>query len=172
MHETEADLVELQRVLDESFDRSGAHLRSAFAQGARPSAVHLVDSLPGIFEMHLAVVTADGAPLVAPIDGLFYRGHVWVGIPEASVRARLVRRDPRVSASYAAGDVAFIVHGTLGPPTDEERAGFDAFARARYVEQMGDWFEAWLDERARTQGPGVSGPIRPRRLFATAPPPA
>ena len=170
MHETEADLVELQRVLDESFDRAGAHLRTAFAQERQPSAADLVRSLPGIFEMHLAVVTGDGAPLVAPIDGLFYRGHVWVGIPEPSVRARLLRRDPRLSASYANGDTAFIVHGRLGTATAEEQEGFDGFARACYVAQYGDWFDAYLDERLRTQGPGVTGPIRPRRLFAKVPP--
>lgn len=168
MEETDGDLARLQLVLDESAERSGGHLRSAFAQERRPSARELVDALPGIFEMHLAVVTSDGTPLVAPIDGIFYRGRVWLGLPPDAVRARLVRRDPRVSASYNAEHVAFIVHGRFHEPglDDPERQGFDRLSRSLYVEQYGDWFGAWMDERDRTTGPGVIGCIEPRRMYA------
>lgn len=108
MEETDDDLVRLQLVLDESAERSGGHLRSAFAQERRPSARELVDALPGIFEMHLAVVTSDGAPLVAPIDGIIYRGRVWLELPPDAVRARLVRRDTRVSWTAGPGVTGFI----------------------------------------------------------------
>ena len=172
MLETEADLAELQRVLDASFDRSGDHLRSAFSQDDRLSATALAAALDGIFEMHLAVVAGDGSPLVAPIDGIFYRGRVWVGIPPSAVRARLVRRDPRVSASYHASHAAFILHGRFRelPPHVPDALGFSALARSLYVEQYRDWFEAWLDERDRTDGPGVVGYLEPRRLFAKGSP--
>ena len=168
MQETKPDLVELQRVLDESASISGAHLRAAFDQDNRPSAERLVEALTGIFEMHLAVVTADGAPLVAPIDGILYRGRIWVGIPPKSTRARLVRRKPRVSASYNSEGAAFIVHGTFVEKTsdDSDFRAFVALARSLYVQQYGDWFGPWMDERDRTQGPGVTGHIEPRRLFA------
>ena len=170
MQETDADIDRLQRVLDDSTERSGVHLQSAFSQETRPSAQQLAAALPGIFEMHLAVVTPDGSPLVAPIDGIFYRGRVWVGIPRAAVRARLIRMEPRVSASYDADTIAFIVHGTFQEPSvdDPERQGFDALARSLYTEQLGDWFGAWLDERDRTTGPGVTGYIEPRRFYAKA----
>ena len=168
MHETEQDLSELQRVLDASRETSGEHLRSAFGQETPPAAARLAEVLTGIFEMHLAVVTSAGAPLVAPIDGILYRGKVWVGIPRQAVRARLVRRDPRVSASYNTGDVAFIVHGRLQEPSDDDgqRLGFAELARALYVEQYGEWFGPWMDERDRVNGPGVTGYIEPRRMFA------
>ena len=175
MHETDEDLATLQGVLDDSFERSGDHLRSAFSQREqRGSASELVAALPGIFELHLAVVTADGAPLVAPIDGILYRGRIWVGIPPKAVRARLVRRDPRISASYNTAEVAFILHGTFREPAadDPELAGFSALARSLYVEQYGGWFDAWLDERVRTEGPGVTGFLDPRRLFAKTSPSA
>lgn len=170
MEETAGDIARLQLVLDESAERSGGHLRSAFAQDRRPSARELADALPGTFEMHLAAVTSDGTPLVAPVDGVFYRGRVWVGLPSDSVRARLVRRDPRVSASYNAERVAFIVHGIFREPglDDPERQGFDRLSRSLYVEQYGDWFSAWMDERDRTTGPGVTGFIEPRRMYAKA----
>lgn len=171
MQETDTDIALLQRVLDESAEGSGPHLRSAFGQDTRPSAAHVASALVGIFEMHLAVVTSDGAPLVAPIDGIFYRGKIWAGIPALSVRARLVRRDPRVSVSYNAEHLAFIVHGSFAelPPNDVDRREFDAMARSLYIDQYGDWFGPFLDERDRTAGPGVSGYIEPRRMFVKAP---
>lgn len=168
MQETETDLVALQRILDASADRAGEHLRRAFSQERRPSARRLCALLDGIFEMHLAVVTTDGSPLVAPIDGILYRGRIWIGIPAKAVRAQLVRRDPRVSASYDAGDLAFILHGWFRePPADDpDLQGFSATARSLYVARYGDWFEAWLEERDRTEGPGVTGYLEPRRLYA------
>jgi hypothetical protein len=168
MHETDGDLSELQRVLDASIEASGEHLRSAFGQDPRPTASQVAEALTGIFEMHLAVVASDGAPLVAPIDGILYRGRIWVGIPPKAVRARLVRRDPRVSASYNTNNFAFIVHGRFNEPAEDDpgRVGFNALARTLYVEQFGDWFGAWMDERDRTTGPGVTGYIEPRRIFA------
>ena len=170
MEETDADIDRLQLVLDESAECSGAHLKSAFSQETRPSAQQLAAVLTGIFEMHFAVVTSDGAPLVAPIDGIFYRGRVWVGMPREAVRARRVRMEPRVSASYNATKVAFIVHGLFQEPSvdDPERQGFDALARTLYTEQLGDWFGAWADERDKTTGPGVTGYSEPRRFYAKA----
>ena len=167
MHETAEDLSELQRVLDESIANSGEHLRSAFGQEGPPSAPRLAEALSGIFEMHLAVVTSSGAPLVAPIDGILYRGRVWVGIPARAVRARLIRNDPRVSASYNTAGLAFIVHGRFKEPAadDPQRRGFEALARTLYVEQYGEWFDAWLDERAKSEEPGVTGYIEPRRFY-------
>jgi len=167
MRESDEDVTELQQVLDLSAQGSGEHLRSAFTQDARPTASRVVEALRGIFEMHLAVVTSAGAPLVAPIDGIFFKGKVWVGIPPHAVRARLVRRDPRVSASYNSTDFAFIVHGDCREPTDDvDRQEYAALARSLYVEQYGDWFGPWMDERDRTTGPGVTGYIEPRRFFA------
>ncbi|HUP86834.1 MAG TPA: hypothetical protein VM143_14345 [Acidimicrobiales bacterium] len=146
-------------MLDASIERGGEHLRSAFGQETRPTASQVVEALPGIFEMHFAVVTAEGAPLVAPIDGILYRGRVWVGIPPRAVRARLVRRDPRVSASYNASEFAFIVHGQFHEPSydDGERLGFAELARSLYIGQYGDWFGPWMDERDRTTGPASPG---------------
>ena len=168
MHETGDDLARLQAVLDRSFEGSGEHLRSAFDQENRLSAEALVEALPGIFEMHLAVTAADGSPLVAPVDGFFLRGNVCVGLPAKSVRARRVRRDPRASASFVGDSASFIVHGTLL----EVREGhplvdlFDVTTRRLYAEQYGGWFNDWLDHKQATEGRGFTGFVEPRVMFA------
>jgi hypothetical protein len=163
MHESDDDLAAVQDLLDRSHAGSGEHLRRAFSQDQRLSAAELVDALPGIFEMHLAVVTPTGAPLVAPVDGFLVRGKVCLGLPAASVRTGLVRRDPRVSASYIGERASFIVHGAV-VETDDEL--FESTATELYVAQYGDWFRQHLEEQRRTGGAGLSGVIEPRVLFA------
>ena len=168
MRETEDDLAELQDLLDRSHRGSGEHLRSAFDQENRLPARSLVESLPGIFEMHFAVVTGQGAPLVAPLDGFLLRGKVCLGLPEKSVRARCVRRDPRVSASYVGEGVSFIVHGTVTEVGDGHPWAdlLDETSRSLYVAQYGDGFNEWLDRKQATEGRGFAGFIEPRVMFA------
>jgi hypothetical protein len=50
--------------------------------------------------MHLATATSSGAPFVAPIGCLFYRGAIWFGVPTRAVRQAFLRRDAGVSISY------------------------------------------------------------------------
>src|SRR5262245_45688985 len=103
MHETDDDLRALETLLSESHRMGGRHLRSIFTDAARPSAAELVRKLSNIFEVHLATTTVGGAPLVAPVDGCFFKGKLWFGVPADSLRTTLLRRDPRVSASYTDG---------------------------------------------------------------------
>lgn len=168
MRETESDLEDLQHLLDESHAGSGENLRSAFSQDHRLSAQEMVERLPGLFEMHLAVVTAAGAPLVAPVDGLLLSGRICVGLPAKPVRARLVRRDARVSVSYNSVEVAFIAHGSFVEVADDHPMVelFDTTSRELYIGQYGDWFGDWLDHKDETEGRGVTGYIEPRVLFA------
>jgi hypothetical protein len=65
----------------------------------------VVRALQGVFVLHLATVTASGAPLVAPIDGLFYRGRVWFGVPPGAVRIQHIRARPQVSAVHSVGGI-------------------------------------------------------------------
>ncbi len=162
----------MDRVLDASFAGSGEHLRSAFDQEHRLSAREFTARLPGLFEMHLAVVTGDGAPLVAPVDGYLFRGRVCLGLPQQSARARLIRNDARVSASFDAEHVSFIVHGAFVEVDEghEWWAGFDERTRRLYTDQLGDWFDEWLDDKIEREGRGTSGYIEPRVMFAKGPP--
>lgn len=168
MHESEADLVELQELLDRSHASAGPHLSSIFDSGHRPTAAELAATLEGIFEMHLAVVAGDGSPLVAPIDAIFFKGKVWFSLPSQSVRARLVPRDHRVSASYTRGSFAFILHGTARDltPADPLFREFDDLVTELYVGQFGPGWIKWREHLQAQHGPGYTAWIEPRALFA------
>jgi hypothetical protein len=165
VHETAADVRRLQAVLDASADGAGPHLRRAFQLERRLDAAGLVDALPGIVEVHLAVVSSDGAPLVAPVDAILFRGRLWFGLPPESLRARLLRRDPRLSASYTSDHMALIVHGRAVEPGREELDAFTARARELYVASYGDWFGEVFD-RGAAAGGGFTAWVEPRVLFA------
>lgn len=169
MRETAGELSDLQQLLDRSSERGGGHLRSIFDEGHRVSARELADRLVGIFEMHLATVTSDGAPLVAPIDGILLRGKVWIGLPAGSVRARLVREEPRVSASYIEGTFAFILHGVAIEASDHPHLGqYDSLVRELYVAEYGPRWIDWYERRKREppSSAGFTGLIEPRVMFA------
>jgi hypothetical protein len=170
VRETEAEIKALQDLLDRSFERSGEHLRNAFQQSKRPTAADLVASLPGVFEMHLAVVTRTGAPLVAPVDAILFHGTVWFGLPGTAVRARLIEHDHRVSASYVGDGIALIVHGEARPARPPLLEEFETVTQELYVGMYGEVFLEWQKERQSAPGPpGFTGYIEARVMFATMP---
>lgn len=140
MHETAQDLAQLQRLLDESYARAGSHLRSIFTEDRRLSAAALADVLQGVRVLNLATVTAAGEPRVAPVDGLFYRGHFWFGSSPESARFRHITRRPQVSAAHTVGEeLAVIVHGIANRIDPSADAGF----RACCLEVYGPSWEEW-----------------------------
>jgi hypothetical protein len=168
MRESAADVEELQGLLDRSRAAAGAHIRSIFDDAHALVAAEVIAELDGIFEMHLATVTAGAAPLVAPVDGILFRGRIWFGLPGGSVRARLVRREPRVSASYTKDSFAFIVHGTAR----EARAGdgplgaYEAVLEEVYVAVYGSGWIDWREQRRAAEADSsFTGWIEPRRMF-------
>lgn len=167
MLESDADLARLQETLDASHAHAGPQLKRIF-DSERASAADIVQRLTGVFEIHLATLTGDGAPLVAPVDALFFKGKLWCSLAGQSVRAKLVPRDPRVSASYTDGSFAVIVHGTARPFTDADPdfAEIDAKITASYVSLYGRQWTTWRDFVLREQGPGYSFWIEPRVMFA------
>jgi hypothetical protein len=168
VRESAADVERLQQLLDRSRTAAGAHLRAIFDDDHAPSAAETIAELDGIFEMHLATVAADGAPLVAPLDGILFRGRVWLGLPGGSVRSRLVRREPRVSASYARGSFAFIVHGTAQEARERDQLDeYDDLVRELYVAVYGPGWIEWRDRQrhAVEAVDAFTGWIEPRRMF-------
>jgi hypothetical protein len=168
VRESEADLRELQQRLDESYDSAGEHLRSIFDGEHRLTAREVVDELDGIFEFHLATVAGGGAPLVAPLDGIFFKGKIWFGLPKRSVRAPLVRREPRVSASYTKGSsFALIVHGTARELDEGSALGaeYSACVSELYVALYGPGWPAWRERQRQSPGIGFDGWIEPRKMF-------
>ena len=135
MHETDADLRELQDLLERSHAGAGPHLRSIFSDERRIPAAELPALLPGVQVLALATVTARGEPRVAPVDGLFFRGHWHFGSGESSARFRHIRARPAVSATHMHGEeLAVVVHGQAREidPRADEHAGFRAYLNATY----------------------------------------
>lgn len=166
MYETSEDLAELQRALDESYGSAGVHLRSLVPPERRSSAADVAQALKGAFMINLATVTARCEPVVAPVDGLFYRGRLWFSLARGTVRAAHLQTRPQVSATYVQGDpgACLVVHGIareIGPgnPFFE---GFDKYAHELY----GPAIEfAKMQQRGRT-GPDFTGYVEPRRIYA------
>ena len=172
VRESSDDIGDLQSLLDESHAGAGRHLRSIFDDEHRLGAERLVAALDGIFEMHLAIVAENGAPLVAPVDGIFYKGQVWFGLVAGSVRERRLHREPRVSASYTRDSFALIVHG-MAQPADESStayAEYDTLMRELYVGVYGPGWVDWYEQmrRDRKPGSGFIGWIAARAMFAKA----
>src|SRR5215470_12894294 len=112
MYETDENLAWLQSLLDGSYDPAGQHLRSITRRPRRIPAVELGDLLPGVQILNVATVTADARPRVAPVVGLFFRGHFYFGSSRTSLRYRHLRARPQVSAVHTGGEeVSVVVHG-------------------------------------------------------------
>jgi hypothetical protein len=166
VHETAEDLAALQRELDESYAAAGDHLRALFSPAMRSSAADLAARLTGVFVINLATVTMRCEPVVAPVDGMFYRGRLWFSLPRGSVRARHLRARPQASATYCEGDQApvLIVHG-IAQLVDESHpffSGFDVYARELYGIAVDVSQQLQCDKTE----PDFTGFIEPRRVFA------
>lgn len=159
MHETDDDLIALQRLLDDTYARIGEHMRSIHTPERRVSARDLAAVLRGVRVLDLATVTARCEPRVAPVDGLFYRGRFHFGSGAESVRFRHLRARPHVSACHTVGETfAVIVHGhavelDVRAP---EHAGFLA-----YLHEVYPHWEEWYGD---TTPPYAC--IEPERMYA------
>lgn len=150
MHETPQHLAGLQTLLDNSYDAAGAHLRSVITPERRLTAEQLAERLTGVCILGLGTTTRDGRPLVAPVDGLFYRGQFWFGSAPNSLRFLHIKRDPRVSASYVPfEELGVTVHGLAEviELTADEHAGFRDYCVEVYGEAWQEWVGSALYAR-------------------------
>jgi nitroimidazol reductase NimA-like FMN-containing flavoprotein (pyridoxamine 5'-phosphate oxidase superfamily) len=165
VHESRADIEALQRLLEVSYARAGAHLLAIHTPERRLDAEQVAERLSGMCLLALATATADGRPLVGPVDGVFYRGAFHFGSSPDSLRFRHIRSRPHVSATHLPGEeLAVTVHG-LAVPVDVQapaNAGFRQALLEVYVPRYGEEWEQFLD----------SGPLYARidaqRMFAFA----
>ena len=112
MRESTADIARLNRLLEESYSRAGKHLLDVHEKRWRMTAEEICEELQGVCVLNLATVSGTGTPMVAPVDGLFFRGEFWFSSSHDAFRFRHIRRDSRVSAAYTVGEkVSMIVHG-------------------------------------------------------------
>jgi nitroimidazol reductase NimA-like FMN-containing flavoprotein (pyridoxamine 5'-phosphate oxidase superfamily) len=116
MHETPEDLAALQALLDRSMDGAGDHLKRIITAERRLTAAEVVERLTGMRLLALATATADGRPIVGPVDGIFLHGAFHFGSAPDSVRFRHIRARPHVSATHLPGEeLAVTVHGRAVP---------------------------------------------------------
>ena len=148
MHETPSDLAALQRLLDLSYERAGAHLKSVITPERRLSAAELVSRLQGMTLLTVATTTARCRPITGPVDGIFYRGAFHFGSSPDSVRFRHIRERPYVSATHIPGEnLAVTVHGQAAvlDLRSPEEAGLRRALLDLYVPRYGPGWEGFLD---------------------------
>lgn len=169
MHESPADVAALQALLDRSYAAAGPHLQRIHTPQRRLSADQVVERMTGMRLLALATVTADGRPVVGPVDGIFYRGAFHFGSAPDSVRFRHIRARPHVSATHLPGEeLAITVHGRAVPLDlrHDEEGGLRRALLDIYVPRYGPEWEDFLD----------SGPVYARidadRMFTFSMPAA
>jgi pyridoxamine 5'-phosphate oxidase-like protein len=149
MHETPEDIARVQALIDASYERGGTHLLRIHDPARRLSAAGVAERLQGMCLLALATATADGRPIVGPVDGIFYRGDFHFGSSPDSVRARHIRARPEVSATHLPGEhLAVTVHGRAIPVDvgAAEHAGFRQALLDIYVPRYGaEWEAGFLD---------------------------
>jgi pyridoxamine 5'-phosphate oxidase-like protein len=168
VRESSADLNALQELLDRSYATAGPHLLRIHTPERRLDARQVSERLTGMCLLALATVTADGRPVVGPVDGVFFRGAFHFGSSPDSARLRHIRARPQVSATHLPGeDLAITVHGRAVPVDvrAEEGAEFRQALLDIYVPRYGPEWVDFLD----------SGPVYARidaeRMFTFSLPP-
>jgi nitroimidazol reductase NimA-like FMN-containing flavoprotein (pyridoxamine 5'-phosphate oxidase superfamily) len=148
VHETPADLDALQALLDRSYAAAGPHLLRIHTSDRRLDAEGVAARLSGMRLLALATVTADGRPVVGPVDGIFLRGAFHFGSSPDSLRFRHIRARPHVSATHLPGEeLAVTVHGRAVAVDIQAEAGAE-LRRALleiYVPRYGPEWEQFLD---------------------------
>jgi uncharacterized pyridoxamine 5'-phosphate oxidase family protein len=125
VNETPEDLAALQALLDRSYKAAGVHLLRIITPERRLSAEQVAERLTGMCLLALATVTADGRPIVGPVDGIFYRGAFHFGSAPDSVRFKHIGARPQVSATHLPGEeLAVTVHGRAVPVEVKADLGF------------------------------------------------
>lgn len=148
MRESPADIAALQDLLDRSYEAAGPHLRRIITPERRLTAEQVADRLTGMRLLALATVTADGRPIVGPVDGIFFRGAFHFGSAPDSIRFRHIAARPQVSATHLPGEqLAVTVHGRastidVGPESGD---GFRQALLDVYVPRYGPEWESFLD---------------------------
>ncbi|MEA2293955.1 MAG: hypothetical protein QOE86_1594 [Solirubrobacteraceae bacterium] len=168
MHETPADLAAMQELLDRSYAQAGPHLRRITTPERRLDAGQVAERLTGMCLLALATVTADGRPIVGPVDGIFLRGAFHFGSSPDSVRFRHIAARPQVSATHLPGEeLSVTVHGRASAVDVRSEAGAELRRTLLeiYVPRYGPEWETFLD----------SGPVYARidadRMFTFHMPP-
>ncbi len=163
MVETPEETAALQQLLDASMAGAGPHLRGIIDDARRLSAAQVCAQLQGMCLLVLGTSTADGRPVLGPVDGYFLHGCFEFSSGRDSVRMRHLAARPAVSATNLPGEeLAVTVHGRaelyeLNDPArpEQRQAMLD-----HYLPLQGPAFAEWLDR----EDP-VAARIVPEKMF-------
>ena len=112
MFEYEADVRELQALIDRTMARANPHLSEIVKPERRLTARQVVRYLQGTKHVAFATVNERGEPRVAPLDGVFIRGRFTVSTDGRAARLQHLRANPACSAAHMDGDtIGIVVHG-------------------------------------------------------------
>ena len=147
--ETPEELLKLQSLLDASYDSGGPHLKDIITPERRLSAEELCERLQGMCLLAVATVTANGRPLVGPVDSYFIHGSFFFSSGRQSVKMRHLAARPHVSAIYLPNEqLSISVHGQveLFDVLDPTHAELREAMLAHYAPTQGPAFEEWMIE--------------------------
>ncbi len=147
--ETPEELLKLQSLLDASYDSGGPHLKDIITPERRLSAEELCERLQGMCLLAVATVTANGRPLVGPVDSYFIHGSFFFSSGRQSVKMRHLAARPHVSAIYLPNEqLSISVHGEveLFDVLDPTHAELSEAMLAHYAPTQGPAFEKWMIE--------------------------
>jgi hypothetical protein len=124
MWESDAELTELQALLDTSLAGATGHLRSIVRPGRTLTADQLVQVITSMCTLAVSSVTAAGEPRVSGADGHFLHGCWVITTERSSAKARHFAARPAISAAHLRGDdLGVFTHGRVeelnpaaGPP--------------------------------------------------------
>jgi uncharacterized pyridoxamine 5'-phosphate oxidase family protein len=106
----------------------------------------VAERLTGMVLLALATSTADGRPIVGPVDGIFFRGSFHFGSAPDSVRFRHIRARPHVSATHLPGEeLAVTVHGRAVVVDVQSDLDFRRSLLDVYTPRYGEEWESFLD---------------------------
>ena len=115
--ETEAELAELQSLLDASLAGATEHLQSIVTPGQRTlTAAQVTAVCRGMCTLAISTVTANGEPRVSAVDGHLLHGRWYFSTARGAAKARHLAARPAVSVAYIRGEeVGVFTHGRAEP---------------------------------------------------------
>ncbi|MDA4114926.1 MAG: pyridoxamine 5'-phosphate oxidase family protein [Thaumarchaeota archaeon] len=114
MFETEAELEELQGLLDTSYEKAPGVRYSGFGSQHRLSARQLA-GFQGIKLIAIATVNSKGEPRAAPRSAAFLHGRFHLATDSRSTMVRRLSNNPTMGFTYYENHLLIIGHGTPTP---------------------------------------------------------
>ena len=158
MFESEAELAELQRLLDASFDRSEMRGTGIFDASNRLSAGQL-SGFQGVRLVAVASVNSKGEPKVAPRSAAFLHGKFYLAANTGSVTVRRLSLNPGIGITYFENQLLIVGHGTAAPL----KRGTQGFEALRAV-----WESAFRGGRDALQGIDIFARVDAANMLAFA----